>query len=202
VLGHHGKQSKATVNRLRKAKRKEQKQKESKKEKKKQLKQQANAKADCLERVSPAVCNELWQRDNRSRTSRFGSMAGIVELKKRGVCSSALVKKRRCWPKCAPSDAVKEHFNNKPVGSADTWGGALDEVPFCLFGVKEPDCVVMLMSAHGALERASAPKQRQLEMGQSVTISCPEAVDNHCKCHHAVNDHNNNRHQPISLEET
>jgi hypothetical protein len=56
-----GRQSKATVNRARKAKCKEQKHNETKKEKKKRLKQQAKAKADCSERVPPAVCNELRQ---------------------------------------------------------------------------------------------------------------------------------------------
>jgi hypothetical protein len=91
--------------------------------------------------------------------SGFCALKGIVELKKRGAHSSALTKKRRCGPKRVPGDAVKEHFDNKPVGSAGAWGGALDEVPFCLFGMKEPDCVMMLMSACGALERASTPNR-------------------------------------------
>jgi hypothetical protein len=82
------------------------------------------------------------------------------------------------------------------------WGGALDEVPFHLFGVKEKDHVPMLVSAHGALERASAPKQRELKTGQMVNARCPGAAGNHRECCHSVDDHKNNRHQPVSLEET
>jgi hypothetical protein len=67
-----GKQSKATANRLRNARRKEQKQKESKKEKKKRLKQQAKVQAEHAERAPSAVRNEVRQRDNQSHT--FGSM--------------------------------------------------------------------------------------------------------------------------------
>jgi hypothetical protein len=39
-------------------------------------------------------------------------------------------------------------------------------------------------------------------MGQSVAISCPEAVNNHCKCRRTVDNRDNNRHQPTSFEET
>jgi hypothetical protein len=62
--------------------------------------------------------------------------------------------------------------------------------------------LALLMSACGTTERASAPKQRQLEMGQPTHAHHPEAADNRCKCRHCVNNHNSNRHQPISLEET
>jgi hypothetical protein len=69
-----GKQPKATVGRLWKAKRKEQKRNETKKEKKKQWKQEAKAQAECLERASPAAHNELRQRGKPSRTAGLGSM--------------------------------------------------------------------------------------------------------------------------------
>ena len=73
-------------------------------------------------------------------------LKGIVELHKEGVFASALIKKRRYWPKYIHGDEVKEHFNDKEVGDADSWGGKLECVPFHVFAMKEPDYVMSLMS--------------------------------------------------------
>ena len=69
----------------------------------------------------------------------------IVELHKEGIFASALIKKRRYWPKYIHGDKVKEHFNDKEVGDADSWGGKLEDVPFHVFAMKEPDYVMSWM---------------------------------------------------------
>jgi hypothetical protein len=56
-----GRQRKAMVNKLRKAKHNQKKKKETKEEKQIRLARQAKAKAECLERMAPAVRNELQQ---------------------------------------------------------------------------------------------------------------------------------------------
>ena len=57
--------------------------------------------------------------------SGFCVLKGIVELKKRGVYVSALIKKRRYWPKYIKGDDIKSHFDGKDVGTAmlgkDRW---------------------------------------------------------------------------------
>ena len=62
--------------------------------------------------------------------SGFCVLKGIVELKKRGVYASTLIKKRKYWPKYIKGDAIKEHFDDKDVGDCDSWKGNMDEVPF------------------------------------------------------------------------
>ena len=52
--------------------------------------------------------------------SRFRVIKGIIELRKKGVFASALIKKQRYWPKYIKGDAIKAHFENKNVGDADS----------------------------------------------------------------------------------
>ena len=51
--------------------------------------------------------------------SGFCVLKGIIELKKRGVYASALIKKRKYWPKHIKGDDIKTHFDGKDVGDCD-----------------------------------------------------------------------------------
>ena len=81
--------------------------------------------------------------------SGFCVLKGIVELKKRGVYASALIKKRKYWPKYIKGDVIKQHFDEKAVGDCHSWKGNMDEVPFHVYARKEPDYVMSLMSTYG-----------------------------------------------------
>ena len=81
--------------------------------------------------------------------SGFCVLKGIIEFCKNGVFASALIKKRRYWPKYIHEDETKEHSKDKEVGNADSWAGQLDDVPFHVFAMKEPDYVMSLMSTYG-----------------------------------------------------
>lgn len=49
--------------------------------------------------------------------SGFCVLKGIVELMKRGVFASALIKKRRYWPKDVPGEDIKrEQLDDKAIG--------------------------------------------------------------------------------------
>ena len=57
--------------------------------------------------------------------SGFCVLKGNLELKKRGVYASALIKKRRFWPKYIKGDDIKSQFDGKDVGDCDVvefWG--------------------------------------------------------------------------------
>ena len=89
-----------------------------------------------------------------------GSGQAIVELKNRGVFAPALIKKRRYWLKHVPGEQIIQHFTDKAVGSADAIKGELDGVPFYIYGMKEPDYTMMLMSMYGTLQTMGFPKKR------------------------------------------
>ena len=117
--------------------------------------------------------------------SGFCVLRGIIELKKVGVFASALIKKRRYWPKDVDGEAISAYFADKDVGDADAWPGELDGVRFHLFCMKEPDYIMSLMSTYGT----TSPKHGQGEIrrhyknarGEDVTKSFryPEVVANH-----------------------
>ena len=134
----------------------------------------------------------------------FCVLKEIVELHKKGVFISALIKKRRYWPKYIHGDEIKEHFNGKEVGDADTWGGKLEDVPFHVFAMKEPDYVMSLMSTYGTNARDGYKEMQHKWNDNGVTrvesFCYPEVVHNHFQNWHSVDDHNAKRHSPICIE--
>lgn len=97
--------------------------------------------------------------------SGFCVLKGIVELAKKGVYGAALIKKRRYWPKYIKGDAIIDHFRTKEVGTADAWPGTLDNTPFHIFCMKEPDYVMSLMSSYGTCEEiADGATQRDFQV--------------------------------------
>ena len=76
--------------------------------------------------------------------SGFCVLKGIVELRKNGVFASAIIKKRRYWPRFIRGDEIKDHFSNKQVGDMDSWAGRLDDIPFHVYAMKELDNVMSL----------------------------------------------------------
>ena len=76
----------------------------------------------------------------------------ITALREKGVFASALIKKRKCWPKFIPGDEVIRDFEDKDVGCVDARIGTLNGIPFHLCTKKELHCIMQLMSMHGTLE--------------------------------------------------
>ena len=83
--------------------------------------------------------------------SGFCILQGLVELKKVGVFAHALIKKRQYWPKHVPGEQIIQHFADKSIGSSDAIKGELDGVPFHIYGMKEPDYVMQIMSTYGTM---------------------------------------------------
>ena len=136
--------------------------------------------------------------------SGFCVLKGIVELKKRGVYASALIKKRKYWPKYIKGDVIKQHFDEKAVGDCDSLKGNMDEVPFHVYAMKEPDYIMSLMSTYGTNLRGGKETCREWVDSdgtkKTTKFNYPEVVGNHFLYRHSVDDHNNKRHSPISLE--
>ena len=126
--------------------------------------------------------------------SGFCVLKGIVELHKKGVFASALIKKKRYWPKYIHGDGVKEHFNDKEVGDANSWGGKLEGVPFHVFTMKEPDYVMSLISTYGTNVwdgyKETRRKWKDNGMTRTKSFRYPEVVHNHFQNWHSVDDHN------------
>jgi hypothetical protein len=134
--------------------------------------------------------------------SGFCVLSGIIELKKRGVFASALIKKRRYWPKYIRGDDINNHFQGKEVGCTEGWAEELQNESFHVFALKDVDYVMSLMSSYGTTERNALHPTERIVNGAKISFHYPEVHSNHFKFRHAVDDHNSKRHAPISLEET
>ena len=51
--------------------------------------------------------------------SSFCVLKGVIELRKRGACGAAVIKKRRHWPAGVPGKEMDERASGKELGSAD-----------------------------------------------------------------------------------
>ena len=87
---------------------------------------------------------------------------------------------------------------------ADSWPGQLDNVPFHVYAMKEPDYMMLLMSSYGTNDREGGKEVQQewKECGvrMTTTFQYPEVIHNHFKYGHSVDNHNGKCHSPISLE--
>ena len=99
--------------------------------------------------------------------SGFCVLQGLIELKKRGSFAHALIKKRRYWPKHIPGDDIIAHFADKEIGDADAISGILEEVPFYIVGMKEPDYIMQIMTTYGTMKQLGDQKLRHVMVNGS-----------------------------------
>ena len=136
--------------------------------------------------------------------SGFCVLKAIVELRKAGVFSSALIKKRRYWPRYVKGEEIKEHFANMMPGSFDAIKGQMENVDFYLYGMKEPDYVLLFMTSYGREDRQGRELVRTVEDGgvmRKIRFQYPEICANHYNYRDSVDNHNSRRMYPIAIEE-
>ena len=99
--------------------------------------------------------------------SGFCVLQALIELRKVGVFAGALIKKRRFWPKHVPGDMIDDHFKDKDVGLVDSLKGKIDNVPYDIYCMKEPDYVMKIMSTYGGLYEKDGQKtlERKFKVG-------------------------------------
>lgn len=127
--------------------------------------------------------------------SGFCVLRGIVELAKHGVYASALIKKRKYWPKFINGDEVNHHFLNKQIGECDRLNGKLDGTDFSLMVFKEPEYNMMLMSTYSFLEVPQDAKEKIRKVGdETIKFRYKEPFFNHFQFRDTVDNHNALRH--------
>ena len=97
--------------------------------------------------------------------SGFCILKGIIELKKREVYASALIKSHY-WPKYIKGDDIKSHFDDEDVGDCDAWKRQMDEVDFHVYAMKELDYVTSIMLTYGTNQQMGKEMQHELVGGE------------------------------------
>ena len=144
--------------------------------------------------------------------SGFCVLQALLTLKQYGVFASAVIKKRRYWPKNIPAEIIKKCFDDKAVGDCHRLPGDREGIKFDVFAHKEPDYITMFMSTYGScIERPNQQISRRTWVeGNEVkrcTFRYKEVTANHYLYRGSVDAHNRWRHdgganQGLSLEET
>lgn len=141
--------------------------------------------------------------------SGFCVLEALIKLRQYGVFASALIKKRKYWPKHVPGNAIDAYMAEKEVGSMDSLNGKMDNTPYDIFVLKEPDYSMKIMSTYGGLiEKAGQHETTRTwkENGETKTtkFKYKEPFANHYDYRHCVDDHNHIRHgdEGISIEDT
>ena len=132
----------------------------------------------------------------------------LAKLASIRVYGSAVIKKRRYWPKCIDgAGTIDTHFDFKEISTTDSLPGTMDGVSFKIHCMKDEDYVMKLIATYGALKpiddgRTQRSVTRRTGQRENVSFLYTEPFFNHFQYRHQVDDHNNLQHSPISLEES
>ena len=144
--------------------------------------------------------------------SGFCMLKALVELKKVGLFTCAVIKKRRysVLAGIVPGDAFRKSFNELGMGVGELLAifGKFDGEDHFLLGLREPSCIMKIMSMGGPLlPNKSWGEQKRVWMDDGVEtvcqywFTCP-SYNWHYKYPHAVDNHNNLRHALPSIKHT
>ena len=70
--------------------------------------------------------------------SGFCEMEGLIPMVEKGVLGSALIKKRRYWPKGVPAEEILRHMQNNEVGYVDVDQGPIRGKSCHIMAIKSP----------------------------------------------------------------
>ncbi len=96
--------------------------------------------------------------------SGFCVLNAIIELKRKGMFASAMIKKQRYWPSMIPGYAFDDHFIQKEVRDTDTITGSLDRISYHFWGMKESDYIMKMMAQ--VVDSTLKGIKRQQELGK------------------------------------
>jgi hypothetical protein len=71
--------------------------------------------------------------------SGFCVLKAIIELKRHGIYTCALIKKRRFWPSGIPMTSIDDHMADRDVGDVDAIQVTADVVTYNLWAMKKTD---------------------------------------------------------------
>ena len=99
------------------------------------------------------MTNMLWGTGKVVVMERgFCVLEVLISIVEKGVLGSALIKKRRYWPKGVPAEEILWHMQNKQVGDVGAFQGSIRGKIYHIMAIKEPDYVMSMMTTYGTLE--------------------------------------------------
>ena len=120
---------------------------------------------------------------------------GLVDLALNGVYAAAVVRKRKaCWPRHVPGDAILAYMKDKPVGELHVAQGVVGGVQINFNCVRHSRYTFILASTYGSHVVRDPPLKLWAPSGGRFTVQCNEVLTDYYAARHAVEDNNRNRH--------
>ncbi|KAL3803043.1 hypothetical protein ACHAWO_003842 [Cyclotella atomus] len=95
-----------------------------------------------------------------------------------------------------------DHSEDKELGTTETYKQTLDGEEFFVHCYRDDKYVCKMMSCHGLLDKVADHKTARRVNGAWKSFHYAEPFSRHNRSKHWVDDHNNRRHDPISLDDT
>eukprot|EP00051_Salpingoeca_urceolata_P019793 m.292176 g.292176 ORF g.292176 m.292176 type:complete len:383 (+) comp19483_c0_seq3:1492-2640(+) len=132
--------------------------------------------------------------------SGFCVLDGIIELAKRGLFSTAQIKKKGHWPKGIQGNSIIAHMQNKPVGTIAVVQDVKDEVPYWISAFVDSKVTSLMMHTWGSTAPEGKPRKRRVA-GDLVDVQLFKNQWWYYYGRHAVDDNNNVRQGSLGIEE-
>ncbi|KAL3802284.1 hypothetical protein ACHAWO_002132 [Cyclotella atomus] len=110
--------------------------------------------------------------------------------------------RRKYWPKYVPGPHIIDHFKDKELGTTETYKQTLDGEEFFVHCYRDDKYVCKMMSCHGLLDKVADHKTARHVNGAWKSFHYAKPFSRQNRPKHWVDDHNNRRHDPISLDDT
>jgi hypothetical protein len=134
--------------------------------------------------------------------SAFCQLKALIELEKRGIYATSVIKKRKYWPKHIDGAQMDTQVDQTPVGTSRCLRGKMDGQPFALVTLKDTKHNLKLATTCGSMERVPEIKRRRDPItNQRLEFSYPDVIATYYKARHAVDDNNNLRQGNLGFEE-
>ena len=106
-----------------------------------------------------------------------------------------------------PAEEIIWYIQNKEVGGVDAVQGSIRGEIYQIMAIKDPEYMMLMVTTYGTLDHMVGSDTHQgckRAGGELVTkqFNYHEVFGNHLNYRHQVEDNNNRRHSPISVERT
>jgi hypothetical protein len=132
----------------------------------------------------------------------FSNIPALIQLKKRGVFASCLIKKKRYWPAFSNGAANEAHMAQRVLGDCDAIQAKFAGEDYAVYMLKDSTYTLQLAATYGKNIRVGPMKRRRHpETNVIHEFQYSEPIAHYYQGRHAVDDHNHVRQGIASIED-
>jgi hypothetical protein len=132
----------------------------------------------------------------------FACIPALIQLKKKGVFASCLLKKKKYWPKFSHGAENESHMRDVPLGHIDALQDKFGGEDFAIYLMKDSKYTLQLAANYGKNVRKGPDKRRRHQVtNQLHTFKYSDTIADYYHGRHAADDNNHYRQGIASIED-